>query len=93
VGWAQQVFREGDERIAWWAELNPRFASYSDAFVLRWTAPDGHVVQQEEVDQFSGPYIGSVVKFENGAEPGVWTAELLLGEDMVDRRSVDVRPR
>jgi len=33
------------------------------------------------------------VKFEYGAEPGVWTAELLLGEDMVDRRSVDVRPR
>jgi len=93
LGPARQAFRAGDERMGWWARVSPRFNSYSDAFRLRWTAPDGHVAQQEEVDRYSGPYIGSVLEVAGGVGPGVWTAELLLGDDTVDRRSVEVRSR
>ena len=58
-----------------------------------WTAPDGSVAQEETVEEFSGPFIGSVLKFRGGAPAGTWIAELRLGEDMVDRRTVEVRAR
>jgi predicted Zn-dependent protease len=93
VGFAREEFREGDRRIAWWARVNPRFQSYVDEFVLRWTAPDGRVVQEEAVDEYSRLFVGSILALENGAAAGEWTAELLLGEELVDRRKVAVRAR
>jgi hypothetical protein len=93
VGFAREEFREGDRRIAWWARVNPRFQSYVEEFVLRWTAPNGRVVQEEAVDEYSQLVVGSILAFENGAAAGEWTAELLLGDDLVDRRKVAVRAR
>jgi len=93
VGFAREEFREGDRRLAWWARVNPRFQSYIETFALRWTAPDGRVVQEEDVDEFSRPTIGSVLALEEGATAGEWTAELLLGDEVVDRRKVAVRAR
>jgi predicted Zn-dependent protease len=93
VGFAREEFREGDRRIAWWARVNPRFQSYVEEFVLRWTAPDGRVVQEKAVDEYSRPFVGSILALENGAAAGEWTTELLLGEELVDRRKVAVRAR
>jgi predicted Zn-dependent protease len=93
VGFAREEFREGDRRIAWWARVNPRFQSYVDEFALRWTAPDGRVVQEASVDEYSRLVVGSILALEDGASAGEWTAELLLGEELVDRRKVAVRAR
>jgi len=93
VGFAREEFREGDRRIAWWARVNPRFQSYVEEFALRWTAPDGRVVQEAAVDEYSRLVVGSILALENGASAGEWTAELLLGEELVDRRKVAVRAR
>jgi predicted Zn-dependent protease len=93
AGFSREEFREGDRRIAWWARVHPRFQSYVDAFELRWTAPDGRVVQQEDVEEYSRSAIGSVLALEQGATAGEWTAELLLGDEVVDHRKVAVLPR
>jgi predicted Zn-dependent protease len=93
VGFAREEFREGDRRIAWWARVNPRFQSYVEMFELRWTAPDGRVVQEEDVEEYSRSSIGSVLALEEGATAGEWTAELLLGDEVVNRRKVAVRTR
>jgi tetratricopeptide (TPR) repeat protein len=93
VGRACEEFREGDPRIAWWARVNPRFQSYVESFVLRWTAPGGRVVQEKPVKKYARPFIGSILALEDGATAGKWTAELLLRDDLVDRRTVVVRAR
>jgi len=93
VGIAREEFLEGDRRMAWWASVNPRFRSYVRSFVLRWTAPDGRVVQEDAVDKYPGLFIGSILEIEGGATVGKWTAELLLPDASVDRRTVAVRPR
>jgi len=93
VGFAREEFREGDRRIAWWARVNPRFQSYVEMFELRWTAPDGRVVQEEDVEEYSRSSIGSVLALEEGATAGEWTAELLLGDEVLNRRKVAVRSR
>jgi predicted Zn-dependent protease len=90
VGLAREEFREGERRIAWWARVHPRFQSYVETFALRWTAPDGRVVQEEGVDEYSRSSIGSILELEEGATAGEWTAELLLGEEVLDRRKVAV---
>lgn len=91
LGAPREAFRAGVHRMAWWARLNPRFRSYSEQFVLRWTGPEGRVVQEEEVDRFEGSVIGSVLKLRDGARPGEWSAELLLADELVERSTVPVR--
>jgi predicted Zn-dependent protease len=93
VGFAREEFREGDRRIAWWARIHPRFQSYIEALALRWTAPDGRVVQEEAVDEYSRPLVGSILALDDGATAGEWTAELLLGDELIDRRTATVRAR
>lgn len=93
VGFARGEFREGDRLLAWWARINPRFQSYVESFALRWTAPDGRVVQEEAVDSYSRLLVGSILALEDGATAGKWAAELLLGDERIDRRTVTVRAR
>jgi predicted Zn-dependent protease len=93
VGLSREEFLEGDRRMAWWARINPRFHPYVDSFVLRWTAPDGRVIQEEDVEKYPRSVVGSILELEDGATAGKWTAELLLREESVDRRTVAVRPR
>jgi tetratricopeptide (TPR) repeat protein len=91
LGAPREAFPAGARRMAWWARLNPRFRSYSDEFLLRWTGPGGRVVQQREVERFEGSVIGSVLKLRDGAQPGEWSAELLLADELVDRSTVQVQ--
>jgi predicted Zn-dependent protease len=93
VGFARAEFREGVRRIAWWADLNPRFEHFIESFVLRWTAPDGRVMQEGGVEEYGDRVVGSILELEEGAAAGTWTAELLLRGEGVDRRTVVVRPR
>jgi predicted Zn-dependent protease len=93
VGFSREEFREGDRHIAWWARINPRFQSYIKSFRLRWISPEGRVIQEKNVDEYSRSTVGSVLALENGAVAGEWTAELLLGDDVIDRRKVPVLAR
>jgi tetratricopeptide (TPR) repeat protein len=93
AGAARDSFAEGASRLAWWARLNPRFRHWSEHFSLRWTAPDGRVMQDEEIDELADDALRSRLDLEPGAAAGTWTAELHLRGESVDRRNVEVRPR
>jgi predicted Zn-dependent protease len=93
VGSVRESFHEGESRIAWWGRVNPRFRDYSEVFVLRWTGPDGRVVQEEPVKKYGAAGVGSVLEFEGGATPGTWSAELLLRNERIDRLRVTVEER
>jgi hypothetical protein len=79
--------------MAWWGRLNPRFRDYAERFVVRWSDPDGRVVQEKPVEEFGGIRIGSVLKLDADPTPGTWTAELLLHGERVERFRVPVEPR
>jgi len=93
VGDSREVFVEGDSRLAWWGRVNPRFRGYVEAFVVRWTDPRGRVVKEDFVEAFGSTRFGSVLELDDGATPGTWTVDLLLGTDRVERQTVMVRPR
>jgi predicted Zn-dependent protease len=93
LGVARSEFREGDRRLAWWARIHPRFRHFRDTFALRWIAPDGQVAQEDRVEALADSAIGSILELDDGAPSGTWTAELLLREDSIDRRTVTVQPR
>jgi predicted Zn-dependent protease len=93
MGSQRDSFQAGDRAMAWWARIHPRFDSYTDDFVLRWSNPAGTVVQEQQVEDLPGDLIRSVIELAEGATPGVWTAELFLSDELVDRRSVTVRSR
>ncbi|MDH3212213.1 MAG: M48 family metalloprotease [Myxococcales bacterium] len=94
VGFSREAFREGDPKLAWWARLGPRFAGYADRIRVRWTDPEGSVVQEEPAVLLRRSYIGSSLGFDTaGARPtGAWTVEARLEDDVIDRRTVQVMP-
>jgi len=92
AGAARDAFAEGDERLAWWGRVSPRFGGYVEHFEVRWVAPDGRVAQQDPVDEHGAYGFSSELEFDDGATPGTWTVELLLGTDTVTRETVTVQP-
>ncbi len=97
-GISQTEFTTETQRIAWWAKLGSRFTSYSHLFVVRWLDPAGNIAQEEAAHEHGNAVIGSVLDFEPraggvGGEFGVgqWNVELLLENEVIQRRSVEVR--
>ncbi len=93
AGAARAAFPVGAPRMVWWAQLGPHFASYAPEITVRWTAPDGAVVQEKAVERLRKPYVQSTLKFgpEGAGPPGAWAVEALLEGDVIDRRSVEVQ--
>ncbi len=91
---SETEFAVGAPQLVWWARIGSRFEQYVDHFVVRWIEPAGGIVQEDDPEQRGGNLIGSVLEFgDNGvATVGRWTVELMLEEDVIDRRSVMVRP-
>jgi predicted Zn-dependent protease len=94
AGFSREAFREGDPEMRWWARLGTHFVDHADKISVRWIDPTGRVVQEEPVERIRGPYIGSRLEFgASGAHPaGSWLVEARLEEDVIDSRSVEVRP-
>lgn len=93
LGSSQTEFTTDARRIAWWAKLGSRFESYSHLLVVRWLDPAGDVAQEEAAQELGGAVIGSVIDFEEGGiDVGQWSVELLLENEVIERRSIAVRP-
>ncbi len=82
-------------QIAWWAQLGSRFRQYADRLVVRWIAPSGEVSQQKRAIRRGTQLIGSVLDFggDRVATQGVWTLELVLKDDVVERQTIAIRAR
>jgi predicted Zn-dependent protease len=93
AGRAVDRFRVGDRRMAWWAELGRRFAPRAELVRVRWRDPEGRVVQEAPALHGTGPFLASLLKFEEAAgvqAVGEWAVEALFEDDVFDRRTVQV---
>ena len=57
---------------------------------MRWTDPSGATHGGSAVKRLDRPYVGSVLDVRDAA-PGLWTAEALFDDDVIDRRTFRVR--
>jgi predicted Zn-dependent protease len=93
LGFSRTEFSTEAPRLAWWAKLGSRFASFSNRFVVRWMDPTGAIALEEAAHEYGGSVIGSVLEFESsGARAGEWSVELLLENEVIETRSVAVTP-
>ncbi len=88
-------FAEGVSRLAWWARIGSRFVEYSDDFEVRWTDPSGKVAQDDDAKDREGNLISSELELDDGETmaAGRWTVELVLEDDVLDRRTLMIRPQ
>ncbi len=89
LGRTREDFQLGVDRIAWWGRLSNRFNPYTDLMTVRWTDPEGRVVQEAVVQRYARPYIGSVLELAapDSAAAGQWTVEARIDDDVLDRLS------
>lgn len=87
-------FGVGTPQVTWWARVGSRFEQYVDHFLVRWIEPSGAIVQEDSPQRRDGNLIASVHVFGDSgpASAGRWVVELILEDDVVDRRSVMLRP-
>jgi hypothetical protein len=87
-----ESFRPGARRLAWWGKLGLRFQSALDHMRVRWRDPSGGVAGETPVVKQGRPYAGATLELPApGAASGRWTLEVLIDEDVIERRDVPVR--
>jgi predicted Zn-dependent protease len=94
-GSTETEFAVGVSRLAWWARIGSRFVEYTDDFVVRWTGPSGEVAQEGDPKNRGGNLISSELKLKDAATlaAGRWTVELVLEDDVIDQRTLLIRPK
>ncbi len=95
TGGTETELAAGVSRLAWWARVGSRFLQYTDDFVVRWIEPSGDVAQEDAAEDRGGNLIGSVLELGEAetVAAGRWTVELVLENDVVDRRTVMIHPQ
>jgi tetratricopeptide (TPR) repeat protein len=80
--------------LVWQAQIGSRFIPYINHLKVRWIEPSGEVTQETAAKRFDKKRVKSVLKFGEArtATAGRWTVELRLRDEMIDRRTVILRP-
>jgi predicted Zn-dependent protease len=92
LGASVESFSPGATRLAWWGKLGLRFQSALDRMRVRWRDPSGGVAGETPVVKQGRPYVGATLELPApGAASGRWTLEVLIDEDVIERRDVPVR--
>jgi len=86
VGVSRDEIPAGATRVGWWGKLSPRFDAFTDRLSVRWKDPTGATRGVSEVERLDRPWVGSLLDLPS-APPGLWTVEVLMDEDVIDRRS------
>jgi len=76
--------------LVWWARLGPRFAGQPERYAVTWRAPDGrsHAVK---IESARGRMAAAILELPKPV-PGVWSVEVRLDGDLIDRREARVGP-
>jgi predicted Zn-dependent protease len=89
IGSHETLQPAGATRLAWWAKLGPHWRDRSTHFRVRWVDSSGRPSDIESPDRASGHLIASR-RLRPERDPGPWTVELLFGDDVVHRETLDV---
>ena len=92
LGASVERFPVGARRLAWWGKLGLRFQSALGRMRVRWRDPSGGVAGETPVVKLKRPFAGATLDLPKpGAAAGPWTLEVLIDEDVIERRDVPVR--
>jgi tetratricopeptide (TPR) repeat protein len=92
LGASVESFSPGARRLAWWGKLGLRFQSALNRMRVRWRDPSGGVAAETPIVKLERPYAGATLELPApGAASGRWTLEVLIDEDVIERRDVPVR--
>lgn len=94
AGHAREQFSRSDEKAVWWGRLNEHYADHVDDLRVRWMDPKGDVRREEPLDALEKPVYASELPLRAGSDvaTGTWTVEVLLEDDVLERRSFAVVP-
>lgn len=94
AGSSRERFSRGDEKAVWWGRLNPRYSDHVDDLHARWRDPSGAVRREAPLDVLSKPIFVSEfpLRASDDVAAGDWSVEILLEDDVLERRSFAVVP-
>jgi len=83
-----------DEKAVWWGRLNSHFSDHRDDVRVRWKDPKGDVRREEPAVDLAKPVLASElpIRETRDVQPGTWSVEVLLEDDVVDRKSFRIVP-
>lgn len=88
AGHSREEFRVGEPEAVWWGRIGDRWMGRRGDLRVRWTAPSGEVVQEEEVERTRRPFATATLALPTaGGQAGIWRVEVLLEDELVDRRT------
>ncbi len=94
AGFSRSQFRTSDEKVVWWGKLNSRYDDHREEIHARWKDPSGDVRRDEPVEELDGAVLVAElpIREESDVTPGRWTVEVLLQDDVVERKDFRVEP-
>ena len=92
AGYSREQFGAGDEKAVWWGRLNAHYSDHRDKLRVRWTGPAGEVLHTDAGEALSAPLLVSELSLEDfrSVSPGSWSVEVLVDDDVVDRKTFRV---
>lgn len=92
AGYSREQFGPADDKAVWWGRLNPRYADHREKLRVRWKGPGGDVLRVDEGEDLSAPLLVTELSLRDlrGVSSGTWSVEVLLDDDVVDRKTFRV---
>jgi predicted Zn-dependent protease len=81
-------FRVDGGGLTWWGAVGSRWMDLRDKIIVRWSDPEGRIVQEEPARPEKRPYVASSLRFspEHARQPGDWRVEAILRGETLDER-------
>jgi predicted Zn-dependent protease len=94
AGYSRDEFRLSDGKAVWWGRINSRYSDHRDDIRVRWKDPSGDVRRDEPAVELSKAVLVSELPIREArdVQPGSWTVEILLEDDVVERKSFRINP-
>lgn len=94
AGYSREQFHTADEKAVWWGRLNAHYADHLEKIRVRWKDPSGDVRREDEGEDLSTPVLVSElpIREAQSVPAGSWSVEVLLDEDVVERKSFQIDP-
>lgn len=94
AGYSREKFTTGDEKAVWWGRLNAHYSDELEKIRVRWKDPSGDVRREQDGKDLSAPLLVSELPIREArdVQPGSWSVEVLLDDDVVERKSFPIVP-
>ncbi len=94
AGRSREAFDARDDRVTWWAWVEPDYIDRRDEIQVRWIDPSGSVVDEGTAARLRRPQASAELLLtpELTRRHGIWRVEASLDDEVVDRRTFRMTP-